>query len=311
MTLEAITTLDTRVPFTRADALKAGITASQLRSSAYVAMHQGIYVASDVEVTPRIRALAALQGFPAGAFASHATAGRLWELPLPTLPDEHVTVADRKHRRRRPGIVCHSPRRAVIGTKGEVPCTSSAQTFVDLADQLSLVDLVVVGDHLVRKGICKVRQLVEAAARATGSSAEHARLAASLVRPKVDSPMESRLRLLLVLAGLPEPDVNPLVSTDGGLTMRKYDLCWLKARFIVEYDGRHHIERVEQWESDLTRREAIDDDGWRIIVVTADGIYKNPGETVAKVHRLLRERRVPGTPVMTDPGWQRHFPGRS
>ena len=39
--------------------------------------------------------------------------------------------------------------------------------------------------------------------------------AAALVRERVDSPRESRLRLCLVLAGLPEPEVNPVVTVDG------------------------------------------------------------------------------------------------
>jgi hypothetical protein len=81
----------------------------------------------------------------------------------------------------------------------------------------------------------------------------------ALVRERVDSPMESRLRMLIVLAGLPEPRVNVTYGEEDGLVLRRYDLSWPEVRVIVEYDGRHHVERVEQWESDLERREAIDD----------------------------------------------------
>ncbi|MFT4264333.1 MAG: DUF559 domain-containing protein [Nocardioides sp.] len=302
--------VDTSLPFTRTDALRSGISSAQLRSSAYVALHHGVYVAADVELTPHLRALAALRCFRSGAFVSHATAARLWELPLPTLPEEHVTVAARRDRRSRPGIVTHSPRSVPLLGKDGVTATAPVQTFVDLAALVGLVDLVIVGDHLVRKRLARLDDLVAAAGRATGPGAADVRRAAALVRAGVDSPMETRLRLLLVLARLPEPRVNSRVSIDEGVTMRKYDLCWPAAKLIVEYDGRHHIERVEQWESDLARREAIDDDGWRILVVTADGIFKRPADTVAKVHRLLRERGVPGTPVMPSPAWQPHFPGR-
>lgn len=123
--------------------------------------------------------------------------------------------------------------------------------------------------------------------------------------------MESRLRMLIVLAGLPEPEVNLLVATDKeGIARRKYDLCWPEVRLIVEYDGRLHIERVEQWESDLGRREEIDDSGWRIIVVIAAGIYTYPGTTVTKLHRLLLERGHPRVPSHLSDEWRRHFPGR-
>jgi hypothetical protein len=90
---------------------------------------------------------------------------------------------------------------------------------------------------------------------------------------------------------------------------RRYDLCWPSVRVIVEYDGRHHIEREQNWESDLDRREAIDDDGWRILVVTGAGIYREPQRTVCRVWRLLRARRLPGVPRRPSDGWRPHFPG--
>ena len=43
-----------------------------------------------------------------------------------------------------------------------------------------------------------------------------ARRAAGLVRARVDSPGETKLRLCLVLAGLPEPRCNITLGTDDG-----------------------------------------------------------------------------------------------
>jgi hypothetical protein len=122
--------------------------------------------------------------------------------------------------------------------------------------------------------------------------------------------METRLRLLLVLSGLPEPEVNRTIRADNGDALRRYDLSWPAARVIVEYDGRQHVERVEQWESDLDRREAIDDEGWRIVVITARGIYGQPGRTVERVWRVLRVRRLNGMPTRPADDWRAHFPGR-
>ena len=78
----------------------------------------------------------------------------------------------------------------------------------------------------------------------------------------------------------------------------------------MEYDGRHHIEREQTWESDLLRREAIDDDEWRILVVTSRGIYVDPAQTLERVWRLLRTRRMPGVPNKLSDEWRQHFPGR-
>lgn len=122
--------------------------------------------------------------------------------------------------------------------------------------------------------------------------------------------METRLRMLLVLAGLPEPEINVVVRDADGEPLRRYDLTFREARTIVEYDGRHHIERVEQWESDLARREEIEDGGWRILVVTSRGIHRRPDQTLLRVQRRLSERGMPGVPTRLSDDWRPHFPVR-
>jgi hypothetical protein len=53
-----------------------------------------------------------------------------------------------------------------------------------------------------------------------------ARRVAGLVRKGVDSAMETRLRLLIVLAGLPEPEVNVIVRDENGDWELRFDLCY-------------------------------------------------------------------------------------
>jgi hypothetical protein len=71
------------------------------------------------------------------------------------------------------------------------------------------------------------------------------RRSASLARKGVDSPQETRLRLLLVLAGLPEPRVNLLLRGRDGSWRRRYDLAYELLRLIIEYDGRQHAENAQ------------------------------------------------------------------
>jgi hypothetical protein len=123
--------------------------------------------------------------------------------------------------------------------------------------------------------------------------------------------METRLRMLIVLAGLPEPEVNRTVRAADGDPIRRHDLSYPEVRVIVEYDGHQHIEREQAWEADLDRREAIDDDAWRILVVTARGIFSEPERTALRIHRLLARRRMPGLIRAPRPDWRPHFPGRS
>ena len=120
--------------------------------------------------------------------------------------------------------------------------------------------------------------------------------------------METRLRLLLVLAGLPEPKVNHLIRDEWGAVLRRLDLAYPTLKLIIEFDGRHHIEREQQWEADIERRESLDSEGWRTLVVTSAGIYRDPTATVEKVRRALQLLGVRVGPLRQ--GYRSHFPGR-
>ena len=310
MSSESPSQLDTRRPFTRAEALAAGFDPGRAPSGRFTRIFHGIYLDADVPVTPIVRAQAALKLFGPRAFASHVSAARLYGVPVPAIAEEHVTVTDPRDRRRPAGVVPHVNPEPEVRTHRGVPVSAPAQMFVELATLLSLVDLVVVGDHLVRVGLVTPAGLVSWCEASADAGARAARRAAAHVRERVDSPMETRLRMLLVLAGLPEPLVNVTVTDAAGVPVRRYDLCWPSVRVIVEYDGRHHIEREQQWEADLARREAIDGDKWRILVVTSRGIYREPEDTVLRVWRLLRERGLAGVPARPREDWRPHFPTR-
>lgn len=295
-------------PFARASAAAQGNT-KDLRTPAYIRLLHGIYVSASVEVTPALLAEAVLLPFGQSAWASHATAARVLGLPIPALPGEHVTVVERRRRRSRMDVTCHLARKGWVNEVSGVRVSAPQQVFVELATQLTLVELVIVGDHVVRKGLVDLETLRKFCADASGPGATLARTAVGYVRNGVDSPMETRLRLLVVLAGLPEPEVNLLVGDE--VERRKYDLSYRRSKTILEYDGRQHVERVEQWEADLERREGIDDDQWRILVFVAKDIYKTPGRTLERIHSALRLRGEPGVPATFSDAWRAHFPGWS
>lgn len=302
--------LDTRRPFTRADALAVGIPAKDLRGSKFRRIFTGVYVDARVPDHPLIRAQAALVVHPPGAFASHVTAARVYGVAVPHHPEEHVTVARKGDRRHREGISSHiAVTDDVVEIRG-VRVSAPVRMFLELASMLSLVDLVVVGDALVRLKRLTPESLRAGCAESTDRFAQAARRAAAFVRDGVDSPMETRLRMLIVLAGLPEPDVNHKLLDEYGHVVRRLDLCYPSVKLIVEYDGRQHAADSEQWNGDLQRREEFDDDGWRLLVVTSEGIYKDPAETVARVGRVLKQRGWQGLPTRLSDAWRPHFPGR-
>lgn len=301
--------LDVRRPFTRAAGLAAGLSPKSLRGPRFRSLLRGVFVDASVRHWDEERIDAALLLHDATAFASHASAARLLRVPIPTGPDEHVTVLHPHHRRRREGVVCHlGVDTDVIQVRGR-RCSNALALFGQLAGSLELVDLVVVGDHLVRRGLVTATALRDRVSAMPGSTGRHARRAAAYVRADVDSPMETRLRMLLLLAGIPEPTINHTIRDVQGEPIRRFDLSWPGVRVIVEYDGRHHVVREETWERDLERREWIDDDGWRLLVVTSRGIYVDPARTVERVFGLLRARRLPGLPTRPRDDWRPHFPG--
>lgn len=302
--------LDVRGPFSRTDGLRAGISAKTLRGPRFRTILRGVLIDAARPVGRDERISAALIICGDEAFASYASAARLMDLPIPVVAEEHVSVRRPGQRRRRQeDLVCHvDPDSEVKHVRG-LPCASALDVFGQLASLIGLVDLVVVGDHLVRHGHTTPGQLVAQCEGLRGAGAARARSAAAYVRGNVDSPMETRLRMLLVLAGFPEPRVNHMIREMDGHPVRRYDLSWPEIRLIVEYDGRHHVERIEQWEVDLQRREAIDDNGWRLLVVTSRAIYAEPERTVDRVFAACRARRLSGLPARPAEAWRPHFPG--
>ena len=181
------------------------------------------------------------------------------------------------------------------------------QTFVELSALLPLVDLVVVGDYLVRRGWSTPERLVSHAHLSGGAAA---RRAAAFVRRDVDSPMETRLRVLIVLAGLPEPVVNHILRFEDGRVRYRFDLSYPDLKVVVEYDGRHHRADLDQWDRDVERAEWIDEDGWRYIPVHSRGIYRRPDLTLERVRKALVSRGAEVPRNLSD-DWRPHFPVRA
>jgi hypothetical protein len=94
---------DLRRPFRYADAVAAGASPSALRGKKFRRLFTGVHVHASVPMNPLIRVRAALLIHPPTAFASHLSAARVYALPVPIHPDEHISVFEGKDRRRRAG----------------------------------------------------------------------------------------------------------------------------------------------------------------------------------------------------------------
>lgn len=309
---EAQQTFDPRQPFSRAEARAAGLTPEMLLSRRFQKIFWDTYVSRDVAITPLLRAKAVISLVPSGAYISHHTAAELWGAAPPLNGRTHVTLPSANVRLVRQGICSHyraDPAQTTL--RRGLPISTPEQTLSDLAAVgVGLVDLVVVADGMIKAGHTSPERLITAAGEWNGRGCRLARRAASLSREGVDSPQESRLRLLLVLAGLPEPRVNVIIRSRDGSWRRRYDLGYEYLRLIIEYDGRQHSEDTEQWLTDIYRREELDQMRWRLIIVTSEGIYREPLRTLERVREALLRCGAVGIRRTFKPEWRLHFPAR-
>ncbi|MGH3496390.1 MAG: hypothetical protein ACRDP1_02860 [Nocardioidaceae bacterium] len=213
-------------PFRRRDAEKAGISRRMLQGGRFRRLTHDVYAPAELADDALVLARALQLANPA-AVISHASAGVSWLLPVPEGTVAHVTVPKG---RLRSIVSCeaivHESRRPESQQQGDWWVTPPARTFTDLPACHGLSDVVACGDALVRQGVCSAEDLVLAARECPRPGARRSRAAAALVRPGVDAATETRLRLLMVLSGLPEPVTNRDVFDSLGAWVARPDLSY-------------------------------------------------------------------------------------
>lgn len=103
--------------------------------------------------------------------------------------------------------------------------------------------------------------------------------------------METRLRLLLVLAGLPRPNVQHTVVDERGRMLATVDLAYPRARVAIEYEGAHHFTplRTIRDARRYTRLVAL---GWKVYRYVSADVYATPNRVADEISRALRSRSV-------------------
>lgn len=293
-------------PFLTREGPTLGVSRRRLATSEFRPVFAGVRIAAVVPDTVVVRARAALLLAPEGAVVSHWTAARIWGGVVPDNDWTHISFM-RDVRFRVRGVKHHRYRHRLDIRKWQgVPVTSPGQTFCHLARHLGLVDLVALGDRLVKKGRCTPSDLVAYADAWPGQCREEALQAARLVRERVDSVPETALRLLMVLAGLPEPQVDIRIKDADGNVRFRIDLGFEGVKLAIEYDGRWHDDE-EQRAYDEARRSYLSvHEEWTFVIVKADDLYEQPEQLL---FRLLTEMRGLGLPVpaVLSDAWRHHF----
>ena len=97
--------------------------------------------------------------------------------------------------------------------------------------------------------------------------------------------METRLRWLLLQAGLPRPDVQTDLRDGEGRFVGRADLYYPAARLAIEYDGVNHRDRLIE---DNRRQNLLINAGYVLLRFTAADIEKRADVIEAQVRRAFR-----------------------
>jgi len=295
-------------PFTLDEARVRGIPRHQLRGKGVEGVSYGLYRPAgwDFELREAARALCAASP---GSWISHSTAARLHQLILPRWlgdsNDLHLSKPRSTPGVRRRGIIAHKmvcfPDE--VDTDGGLPISSRARTWLDLARTLPLEDLVCMGDQLLRiprpefedrevpyATLWSLRTMVQRHGNLQGIV--RAREALELMRVGADSSPETLLRLAMLDAGLPEPELQLTLwnrpaspSADAGYRAR---------RIALQYDGAHHREEAQR-RRDRHRDKAFTDAGWTVLIFTQKDVADGFDGAVCRIKKALRNGWVDPT----------------
>jgi very-short-patch-repair endonuclease len=280
-------------PFRGRDAVAAGLlTRRQLHGPTWRRFFPDVYAHADVELDYFTWCRAAALFLPAGGALSHRSAAYLYGANvLPLAAPVDVTVPFHDRLRARPGLRVFRTRLtdSDVCRRGGLVVTTVLRTAWDLARGPNLVQAVVGVDALFHRRLVTGDALLSYMWTRDGwPGSLRARRALELAVPGVESPMETRLRLLLVFGGLPPPMVQFEVSDRAGRFVARLDLAYPRYRVGIEYDGDHHRERAV-FQRDVARLNALRLCGWTMLRFTADDVLRHPDRVVAQVRMALAD----------------------
>ncbi len=273
------------------DVVAAGLlTPDALRSRTWRRLYRGVYADADLPDSFAVRVSGARLLVPPGAVFSGRTAAHLHgaadlvdartpvEVSVPT-GVRFGPVAGLRVRRVR------LPASDVTQVRGR-PCTTPLRTALDIARTEPLPEGVAALDVLLARGVVDHPALRSAVrAQPTPRGARRAERAVDLADARAESPQESRLRVVLALAGLVAVPQHT-VRDPAGRFVARVDLAFPEQRVAIEYDGAWHGE-PGQLARDRRRLNALVAAGWTVLHVTAGDLHE-PEALVARVRALLR-----------------------
>lgn len=244
------------------------------------------------------RTLAAARSIEQGTVISHGSALVLHGLPLHGVPLGLPTVT--RHRsgggsRRSTALICaNMPLDGAVVEVDGVPVTSPARTIIDVTRTVSLESGVCAADAAIRRTLCSRRALGDEAESAKGrTGVARARRLPDLTSGLAESVLESLIRLVLVMAGLPEPELQVRLGVRSGARFR-VDFYWQQWKLVGEADGfgKYGVSPEEiraNWIAERERQRQLEDAGYMVIRWTWQDLHR-PDRIVRQVREAMRRQ---------------------
>lgn len=273
--------------FRAKDVRTAGLlTRRQLEGAAWRRLFRGVYADAELPVDHALRCRAARLLLPPGAAIAGLSAAFEHGVLLAGADDPVEVNVPREHRF---GPVAGLRITHAELENGDVEDrrTTPARTVFDIALGRDLVEAVMALDALAKGGV--LRPLHYDALRerlSTSRGGTRGLRALDLHDRAAESPQESRLRVRLVIAGLPKPVSQYVIRDARREFVARVDFAWPHARVALEYDGTWHAD-AGQLRHDRRRLNRLLAEGWTVLHATADRLRHEPDLVVAEVAACL------------------------
>jgi len=293
----------TRKPFSLDEARDAGLTHSALRGKTWQRLGAGLYRWTELPKDHWLTLHAWRRVLLRETVFVGASAGWLHGLDLdPTNPVEIAVPPSYGHRSRAGLAVRHLeiPREEVATIRG-LRAATLPLALAGLCLQRPAVEALVAIDMAIRLALTDCGALTRYADAAKGRPGIARLRSLASLADAAESPMETRLRWLLIQAGLPRPKVQTDLRDSSARFVGRADLYYPDARLVLEYDGGNHRERLVD---DDLRQNLLVGAGYQVLRFTSADLHSRAEVTVAQVraaletgaskaHRLIKTRGIP------------------
>ena len=256
-------------------AVSAGLTAEQVRDrhrrGLWTVERRGVYAPSGAPPTAHRAILGAVLAADGPVWASHGTAGWLWQLRGVEQPDDIELLRPLGRHVRLEGIIGHRSGAvfsADLTTRLGIPTTTVERTVVELSGRFSSAQLGRIVDDALRRRMLHLDRLRRCTGRLDTAPGRRLSVVRAVLAERLpgyhpgDSDLETYVLRTIVGAGLPPPVQQCRVRVKGRTF--KLDLALPEHKAGFELDSWHIHGTRSAFDDDRVRDNLLRIAGWQI-----------------------------------------------